>query len=172
MEYNFPSDGIGDFTEVYFIRVCIGNLVAMGIFLQYNDSVFVKIGAEAGFVTEKIFAGNTVYGLIPVFQFDILIAIAFQSLDGITFTGIVCLCLDIHHSGTAVVQISGFFPPAFFLCQCDRLNPGEVVAPAACQPVYVMPFVADNLCPLGFFFIVRFPVKGHSSSPLTLFICG
>ena len=62
MENNFPPDRIGDFTEVYFICVCISNLVAVGIFLQYNDSVFVKIGAQSGFVTEKIFTGNTIYG--------------------------------------------------------------------------------------------------------------
>ena len=65
----------------------------MGVFLQYNDSVFVKVGAEARFVTEKIFAGNTVYGLIPVFQSDIIIIIAFQPLDRITFAGFVCFCL-------------------------------------------------------------------------------
>ena len=67
MENDLPPDGIRNLTEVNVIRVCIGNLVVVGIFLQHDHSVFVKIGAEPRFVTEKVLAGDAVYGLIPIF---------------------------------------------------------------------------------------------------------
>ena len=152
MENDLPPDGIRNLTEVNVIRVCIGNLVVVGIFLQHNHSVFIKIGAEPRFVTEKVLAGDAVYGLIPIFQFNIIVIITFQSLDMITFAGIISLCFDIHDPGTAVVQVFGFFPPSFLFRQCNRFNPWKIIPPATCQTIHVVPFIADNFCPLGIIF--------------------
>lgn len=63
MERNLPSDGIRDFTEINAVCISIGNLVIMGILLQHNYSVLVKVGTESGFISQKVFTGDTVYAL-------------------------------------------------------------------------------------------------------------
>ena len=91
MEYDFPPDRIGDSAEVDGIGVGVGYGVVMGVFLQHDDSVFVKVGTESGFITEQVFTGDAVYGFVPVFQSDIVIVIAFQPLDPVTAAVFVCL---------------------------------------------------------------------------------
>ena len=171
MEYNFPPEGIGDFTEVYFIRVCISNLVAVGIFLQYNDAVSVEVGAQAGFVAQQVFTGNTVDGFIPVFEFDVFVAVVFEALNGVASAGFVLFCFNRDDTGASVMELGGSFLPAFFFCERDGFYPREVIPPAAGDSVYVVALVADDFRALGFFFVIGFSVKGHTPPALPLFIC-
>ena len=171
MENNFPPDGVGDFAEVNAVRVGVADGVVMGVFLQYNDAVFVKIGAEACFVTEKIFTGNTVDGFIPVFEFDVFVAVVFEALNGVASAGFVLFCFNRDDTGASVMEVGGSFFLSFFFCERDGFYPREVIPPAAGDSVYVVALVADDFRALGFFFVIGFSVKGHTPPALPLFIC-
>ena len=69
MEYNLSSDGIGNGCQMNGIGVCIGNSIVMGVFLQHNNTVFVKIGAKSGFITKQVSTGNAIHGLLKILQF-------------------------------------------------------------------------------------------------------
>jgi len=142
----------------------------MGILLQHNYSVLVKVGTESGFISQKVFTGDTVYAFVPVFQFNVIIIIAFQSLDMITFIIVICLCFDICHTGTAVMQVGRILPPSFLFCQRNCFDPREIIPPATRQTIYVMSLVTDNLRSLGVFLIMLFSIKRHPFPSSALFI--
>ena len=169
-EYDLPSYRIGDLTEINAIGIGKGNRVVMGVFLQHNDTVFIEISTESGFITEKVFAGNAVYGLVPVLQFDIIIIIAFQSFDGIGLCGIIRFGFNVNDPGTAIVKVGRNLSPAFILSQCDSLNPREIIPPAACQSIDVVSLIADDLGSLGIIFIVLFTISGYPFPAFALFV--
>ena len=169
-EFDLTSYRIGDLTEINVIGIGKGNRVVMSVFLQHNDTVFIKISTESGFITEKVFAGNAVYGLVPVLQFDIIIIITFQPFDGIGFCGIIRFGFNMNDPGTAIVKVSGNLSPAFILSQCDSLNPREIIPPTACQSIDVVSFIADDLGSLGFILIMFIPIIRHPFPAFALFV--
>ena len=170
MEFDFPADGVGDFAEVNAVRVGVADGVIVGVFLQYDDAVFVEVGAQAGFVAQQVFTGSAVDGFVPIFEFDVFVAVVFEFPDGIASAGSVLFCFNGDDAGAAVMKIGGSFFLAFFFCERDGFYPREVIPPAAGDSVYVVVFVADDFRALGFFFVIRFSVQRHTSSSLSFFV--
>ena len=170
VEYNLSSDGIGNGCQMNGIGVCIGNGIVMSVFLQHNDTVFVKIGAKSGFITKQVGTGNAIHGLLKILQFQIFVRVATQSLDCVSFCCRIGVCFNPNHTGTSIVKISRIFSPALFFCQCYGFDPRKVIAPSAGNPVYVMPFPADNLRPLGFGFNRILPILFYIAVSLAHFI--
>ena len=152
MEFDFPADGVGDFAEVNAVCVGVADGVAVGVFLQRNDAVFVEVGAQSGFVAQQVFTGSAVDGFVPVFEFDVFVAVVFETPDGIASAGSVLFCFNGDDAGAAVMKIGGSFFLAFFFCERDGFYPREVIPPAAGDSVYVVVFVADDFRALGSFF--------------------
>ena len=150
MRFDFPPDSVRDFTEIYAVCVGVADGVIVGVFLQYDDAVFVEVGAQAGFVAQQIPAGSAVDSFVPVFEFDVFIVIVFKPLDGIASAGFVLFCFNGNDAGAAVMEIGGSFFPALFFRQRDGFDPREVITPAAGNSVYVVAFVADNFGALVF----------------------
>ena len=57
------GDRVGDFAEVDAVGVGVADGVAVGVFLQYDDAVFVEVGAQADGSKEK-YAYQTVERLV------------------------------------------------------------------------------------------------------------
>ncbi len=138
IKFDFPPDSVRDFTEIYAVCVGVADSVIVGVFLQYDDAVFIEVGAQAGFVAQQVFTGNTVDGFVPVFKFDVFIAVVFEPLNGIASAGFVLFCFNGDDAGASVMEVGGSWFPAFFFCECDGFNPREVITPAASDSVYVV----------------------------------
>ena len=170
MEYDFPPYGVGDLTEINAIGISKGNGVLMGVLLQHNDTVFIEISTKSGFVTEKVFAGDSINGLIPVLQLDVIIIITFQPFDGIGLSGIIRFGFDVNYPGASIVKVSRILSPAFIFAQGYGFNPRKIIPPTACQSIDVVSFVAHNLGSLRIILIMFFPVIRNPFPAFAFFV--